>query len=973
MPKVQITITLPTRPDQIKVLPPTLVKPRRDEPSSPRRRLLPGVPMTADSYRRSEVRVGQSQAELFFETLNLLNQKGWIVEAESYSLNGETARPYRDQKIFGFVEGKPSLFSVQDWNARTFFARKASLQSVAARQAAAGNLQNFKPEEQARLFDLFQQLGLSLDQGLTAEIKNPTQYQSRLKKMVQKAEQLTAQGYQVSVFVSGLQFYEQYEKLAGQAGIFAKNAAKKSGVTGHLWAVLVLAHEWVLNQLSYTEGGVLAVKKTDEGMTLIAWDAGAGIPDPNQLITNSLVSRLTDQYHRERNGGKFFRSAILVPGDVTLESLGRTWARQPDGLYQMRKASRIVAGQGSLFSIQIPKHIEQQEPKPLELRFETPKRSNAPSAKSEVRFTPPLPSSLIEGALYRLADISLSQIQNGDTQQAIQTTMEEVFGSEEPPQRPASRRLNNILDAMKRGEVLIDVENVPAAVDTVFGRIDLSLLNFKPGVVPQAYQGDQGALFLARDLDIAHRLGLITIFRFQGSVSPVSPARFLKTSGAKASYASGTWSDGLLLHGHMREKIHDGSLGAYQGDEGQLRFYQEIFGHNARDKSAGSLYGLFANSFNEIKDLDWHVLNENLGTAADLRADLAQKIADGSLIRDYAGNDGQVRYYLEFLGDKARDKHAGNLFSVASSLITHLKGLNWTQMSFNLGDVIDIRSDLSKKIADGSLIRDYAGNDGQLQYYIDFLGEEKAESKHAGHLYTVVSSLIKGIEGLGWEFMGLNLGEVLELRAQVSKKIEDGSLLRDYSGDEGQIQYYLDFFGTAKAKTKSAGSLFAAITSLTRNVKGLDWHLMRPNLGDVIRLRADIAARIEDGSLLRNYPGDDGQIQYYLDFFGKNKAGDKNAQALFSAISNLIKNQTGLSWGSLSLNLGDAIALRADIQKRIKNGTLLRQYTGDEGQIQYYLDFFGEPKARGKNTASLYAAHRRLTKTVPGLNWQGLV
>ncbi len=153
--------------------------------------------------------------------------------------------------------------------------------------------------------------------------------------------------------------------------------------------------------------------------------------------------------------------------------------------------------------------------------------------------------------------------------------------------------------------------------------------------------------------------------------------------------------------------------------------------------------------------------------------------------------------------------------------------------------MISLRKDLAQKLNDQTWIPTHQGDEGQIQYYLEFF-KDKASDKHAGNLYAAISSLIP--RELGWKTLNLNLGDVISLREDLTQKLNDQTWITAHQGDEGQIQYYLEFFKD-KSSDKHAGNLYSAISSLIQGEakKLLKWTRIDKPMSELVPQGARLA------------------------------------------------------------------------------------------------------------------------------------
>ena len=139
-----------------------------------------------------------------------------------------------------------------------------------------------------------------------------------------------------------------------------------------------------------------------------------------------------------------------------------------------------------------------------------------------------------EGIARRLQQVAeLPHTTGASLREALWRLEDPMLHAEPPRDRQA------IFEAMRKGEALIDPTGV-TPIHAPWGMIDLRNLNSLSN-----YERQMGAFEVARDLEIAHVLGLIRIERVVRGISPVAVQRAFKDRFA--SVPSVSWFDWALL------------------------------------------------------------------------------------------------------------------------------------------------------------------------------------------------------------------------------------------------------------------------------------------------------------------------------------------------------------------------------------------------------------------------------------------
>jgi len=224
---------------------------------------------------------------------------------------------------------------------------------------------------------------------------------------------------------------------------------------------------------------------------------------------------------------------------------------------------------------------------------------------------------------------------------------------------------------------------------------------------------------------------------------------------------------------------------------------------------------------------------------------------------------------------------------------------------------------------------DYKGDENQLRFYREVFGDS-VEDKNLGALYASVPKEV--IAKLGWSVINLNYGEAVKLR-EAAGKLYAG----EYSGDANQLRFYKKVFGES-VYSKNLWSLYTAVPE--EIIRKLGWSLINLNYGEAEKLRE--AAGKEDMS---EYQGNDGQIRFYEKVLGSSVIG-KYLGSPYSAMPKDVVSRLG--WTTINANYNYVKEIRNAARK-----LSAVQYWGDEGQLRFYKEFFGD-SAESKNLNNLY-------------------
>ncbi|MFH1800783.1 MAG: response regulator [Candidatus Omnitrophota bacterium] len=301
-------------------------------------------------------------------------------------------------------------------------------------------------------------------------------------------------------------------------------------------------------------------------------------------------------------------------------------------------------------------------------------------------------------ALENLKTIRVREIENGNFLEVIEQRIVEGRGRLGSDANMPSYFLKDYVARMERGEKILEPSEIPPPVETEFGLIDLSRLNDVT-----RYKGYDAGAQLARDLHIAHLLGLISLSQFKG----VSPSTHIATLLKKKKIegikdVNINWAVWSLLKSRFAQMLEEGKKGTYRGDGGQVRFYKEVFGPRAPKMHAGQLFNAISSMI--PGDLNWKKMDMNLEAVSKLREDFEAKLKEPGWIEGRQGDAKQLEYYLEAFGPRVRKMRARNLYSAISSILDQRLGAKSLRQILDWHGVSHPMSELVEAKGDGSLV-----------------------------------------------------------------------------------------------------------------------------------------------------------------------------------------------------------------------------------------------------------------------------
>ncbi|MBI4971861.1 MAG: SpoIIE family protein phosphatase, partial [Candidatus Omnitrophica bacterium] len=291
--------------------------------------------------------------------------------------------------------------------------------------------------------------------------------------------------------------------------------------------------------------------------------------------------------------------------------------------------------------------------------------------------------AVLNQAVQGLADFRLSDIDERDKEILFGHILEERFApvraaleSREGRAPLEEMALGDIFELLSEKRPLISDPPLPVT-GTPLGDIDLSKLNDVT-----RYEGYDAAAQIARDLMLAHYLGLIRIKKFKGAVSPRTVYGQINKLFPKGKIISvnSTVSDWLRIKSGLRELAGDYSR--YQDDEGQIAFYERVFGGDVGEKHLGNLYSALPKAVKRAAH--WSMLSLNYREVKKLR-----EAANTLTEEEKRDDEGQILFYERVFGDEVGEKHLGALYSALPKAVK--QQAHWSVLNLNYREVKQLR------------------------------------------------------------------------------------------------------------------------------------------------------------------------------------------------------------------------------------------------------------------------------------------
>ncbi|GEM_PF-3537284 len=473
----------------------------------------------------------------------------------------------------------------------------------------------------------------------------------------------------------------------------------------------------------------------------------------------------------------------------------------------------------------------------------------------------------IDQAIQGLADFDLAQIDESNKESTLAKILDDRFkpgrGKKWAPEGrapPQNVLLTGILELMSQKLEVISDPPAPAT-GTPLGDIDLSKLNDV-----SRYKGYDAAAQIARDLMLAHFLGLVRIRSFRGSIAPRTIVSALKkVFDSKESISIGsTVSDWLKIRRGIQTLNFSDPV--YHGNKGQILFFEKVFGKGVEKKHLGAL---FTSVPPQVKEhLGWSMMNLNYSEVKKIRQKFAALTKDAKA--GLKGDDGQVTFYDSIFEEDAESKHLGSLFSALPAGAAREMGWSLLNLSYKDENALYTAYNRLSEQEKGT----FTGDVGQIAFYEMVFGE-KVQGKHLSALFSVFSPEVK--ERMDWTMIRLNYSEVKNLRDAFDHLTPEER--KHFKGDEGQIKFYELVFAP-KLDGKFLANLYSALPKGA--AKEMGWSNISLNYGDVRRLREASLGRLEE--LKRSYNSLEGQRRLYDELFGAEKVSRMDTRGAFMAL-----------------------------------------------------------------------------------------
>ncbi len=386
----------------------------------------------------------------------------------------------------------------------------------------------------------------------------------------------------------------------------------------------------------------------------------------------------------------------------------------------------------------------------------------------------------------------------------------------------------------------------------------------------------------------------------------------------------------------------------YSGLDGYMKFADEFF--NGQMGSAYKALSALIKAGNK-----GHAVMKWPGAITchteKLRA-IQQAMEAGEMQKAYSGMDGYMKFADEFFTGQM-----GSAYQALSALMKMgdegLKVLAWPgQIAC---DTATVRG-LQNKMGTGELQKSYSGLGGYMRFADDHFNGKMATA------YQVLSALMKvgdeGLKVMNWP--GQILCDTITL-SQLQKAMEDGTLVKVYSGVEGYSRFAKDHFdGQMKEAYKT---LSALMKTGDEGLKVMNWPGMI--MCSATKLE-ELQKAMVAGEIQKTYGGLDGYMLFADDHF------NGQMQAAYQTLSALMKTgEEGLKVMNWAGCIICDTAKTKELQKAMVSGEIQKAYGGLDGYMRFADDYFnGQMQSAYKTLSALMKPGDEGLKV---MNWPGQI
>ena len=325
----------------------------------------------------------------------------------------------------------------------------------------------------------------------------------------------------------------------------------------------------------------------------------------------------------------------------------------------------------------------------------------------------------------------------------------------------------------------------------------------------------------------------------------------------------------------ISEKLSEIDISQYTGQEGYIRFVEELEGTNNMSSVFKQVFKVLGSV--KIKKLQWQ---EFTGTPEDFK-DLKEFLSL-DVINKYKEMEGYIKLANEQF-DSDMTKTYLNVSAVLGGRDSALmKQLGW---QYYVGSVSEFNK-LMRKILnnDGSIRKKYTGMKGYAKFAKKYFNNDMLKA------YKNVSAVLGGSDSalmkqLGWQAYYGSVSEFNKLRSKILNK--DGSIKEEYKGMEGYAKFAKKYFNNDMLKAyKNVSAVLGGSDSAL--MKQLGWQVYQGSVSEFNDLRSKILNK--DGSIKEEYKEMKGYAKFAKKYFNNDMQKTyKNVSAVLGGASEMEK------------------------------------------------------------------------------------
>ncbi|MBI4971921.1 MAG: hypothetical protein HZC17_08845, partial [Candidatus Omnitrophica bacterium] len=195
-------------------------------------------------------------------------------------------------------------------------------------------------------------------------------------------------------------------------------------------------------------------------------------------------------------------------------------------------------------------------------------------------------------------------------------------------------------------------------------------------------------------------------------------------------------------------------------DEGQILFYERVFGGDVGEKHLGMIYSALPKAGKQ--EAHWSVLNLNYREVKKLR-----EAANTLTEEEKRDDEGQIAFYERVFGDEVGEKHLGNLYSALPK--AGKREASWSVLKLNYREVKQLREAANLRLEE--LKEGYNTREGQNQFYEEVFGNERPHEMDQTGIHSALPNVVKQAM-TNWRYRPL--GEVAGASLGAAEKFAGG-------------------------------------------------------------------------------------------------------------------------------------------------------------------------------------------------------